>query len=313
MKLNKKAVAGVGLGVAALIGGTFAYYNQTISLDNPLSTGNYNTQFTEQFIPPTEELQPGQKWDKLVGAENTGDYPVLVRVKMEEKWVLKNGGEVTLKSSDDGFTAGTYNKDTGIFDADQVDDTDGKTEKDGKKDGTVVYKSIDTKNGWVDGGDGYWYWNGVLEKRDPENENSKSSAGPLMDFLVLANDIDLGNYTKTEYWAIADKNEEVSEIAENAWHRIDEPSPEKIQEIAEEHKDEIGNNETLFRKSVSALDEDAAGYADAKYTLTVTADFVQATTDAVKASWCANNDSIYNKLMSNLTNVKPDDAHIKNK
>lgn len=42
-KLNKKAAAGIGLGALALVGGTFAYYSQTASLDNPLSTGRYTT------------------------------------------------------------------------------------------------------------------------------------------------------------------------------------------------------------------------------------------------------------------------------
>ena len=42
-KLNKKAAAGIGLGALALVGGTFAYYSQTASLDNPLSTGRYTS------------------------------------------------------------------------------------------------------------------------------------------------------------------------------------------------------------------------------------------------------------------------------
>ena len=48
-KLNKKAAAGIGLGALALVGGTFAYYSQTASLDNPLSTGRYTTQLVESI------------------------------------------------------------------------------------------------------------------------------------------------------------------------------------------------------------------------------------------------------------------------
>ena len=33
MKLNKRIIAGIGLGALALIGGTFAYYNEEVSLD----------------------------------------------------------------------------------------------------------------------------------------------------------------------------------------------------------------------------------------------------------------------------------------
>ena len=48
-KLNKKAAAGIGLGALALVGGTFAYYSQTASLDNPLRTGRYTTQLVEDY------------------------------------------------------------------------------------------------------------------------------------------------------------------------------------------------------------------------------------------------------------------------
>ena len=41
-KMSKKATALAGLGVLAVVGGTFAYYNQTVSLENPLNTGHYD-------------------------------------------------------------------------------------------------------------------------------------------------------------------------------------------------------------------------------------------------------------------------------
>ena len=156
-KLNKKAAAGIGLGALALVGGTFAYYSQTASLDNPLSTGRYTTQLVEDYTPPTEDLKPGAKWDKNVGAENTGDYPVLVRISMKESWSYKGAADSykTILSASDLFNNGTYAG--GIFDAAQDNDTDGLTPE---SDGTVVHKNILTDAGWIDGGDGYWYWNG---------------------------------------------------------------------------------------------------------------------------------------------------------
>ena len=116
-KLNKKAAAGIGLGALALVGGTFAYYSQTASLDNPLSTGRYTTQLVEDYTPPTEDLKPGAKWDKNVGAENTGDYPVLVRISMKESWSYKGAADSykTILSASDLFNNGTYAG--GIFDA----------------------------------------------------------------------------------------------------------------------------------------------------------------------------------------------------
>ena len=161
-KLNKKAAAGIGLGALALVGGTFAYYSQTASLDNTLSTGRYTTQLVEDYTPPTEDLKPGAKWDQNVGAENTGDYPVLVRISMKESWSYKGAADSykTISSASDLFNNGTYAG--GIFDAAQDNDTDGLTPE---SDGPVVHKNILTDAGWIDGGDGYRYWNGVLEKK----------------------------------------------------------------------------------------------------------------------------------------------------
>ena len=39
MKLNKKVVAVANLGALGLVGGTFAFFYQTMSLGNPLGTG----------------------------------------------------------------------------------------------------------------------------------------------------------------------------------------------------------------------------------------------------------------------------------
>lgn len=83
-KMSKKATALAGLGVLAVVGGTFAYYNEKVSLENPLTTGKYENELIEDYTPPTEELKPGATLDKKVGAKNTGDYPVMVRIKMDE-------------------------------------------------------------------------------------------------------------------------------------------------------------------------------------------------------------------------------------
>lgn len=303
MKMNKKVAACVGLGVAAVVGGTFAYYNQTTSLENPLITGSYSNQLVEEFTPPADELKPGQKWDKKVGAENTGDYPVLVRIKMGEKWTLKDGKPVELESTDAGFNSGEYDPETGIFDANQNNDKDGSTDGDE----TVVHKimNVAPDSFWIQGTDGYWYWNNVLGTK----RSGSSSTDNLMEALVLATDIDLGVYEEKEWYAIAAKGTNASEIPETEWTEV--PDGKTILDIAEEEKEKLTSNMTIFRKSVSTLDEENAGYADAGYVLTVTADFVQATPDAVKAAWCTDDEGeyhedVYAELLEDLTNVYED-------
>lgn len=292
MKLNKKAIAGVGLGALALVGGTFAYYSQTASLDNPLKTGSHAESLVEEFTPPSDEenLKPGQRWDKVVGAENTGDYPVLVRIKMEEKWQRKAAdgsfdanatAYKTISSTEDGkkvdlFNNGIYDGTTKIFDAVQILDNDGVTPA---EDGTVMHKilNIGTVAGtWIDGGDGYWYWNGVLEP--------KTKTTDFMSELVLATDVDLGFYETTESYVIlsAEQLDENGKIPANVtpnWVTVEKGG--SIRDIT------VPENSKMFRKAESKLVTGKEGYADSNYTLTITSEFVQATKDAVEDAWKA--------------------------
>lgn len=302
-KLNKKAFAGLGLGALVLVGGTLAYYNETVSLDNPLSTGKYENQLVEEFTPPTENLKPGQSWDKVVGAENTGDYPVLVRVKMKEEWVRKNraNGEPaykTIESDSTLFNKGTYNATKGTFDAAQVDDKDGLTPA---GDGTVVYKNVLTNGDWVNGSDGYWYWNGVLEAKG----SSKSKTSSLMDKLVMAEDIDLGAYESKEMYAIAPDGSEPTNWVEceTLTDKNGDGEINILDLVATKDKDGnaitpqvvVGAGNKLHRKSESVITANK-GYADSIYTLTITSEFVQATPDAVSASWTGFNVNTLTKV-----------------
>lgn len=307
MKMNKKLAASVGLGALVLVGGTFAYYYETVSLDNPLSTGKYNTQLVEDFTPPTEDMKPGVNWDKVVGAQNTGDYPVLVRIKMDEKWEKKgvSGSYKALDSIADidkfnvvkGDVTGEYPAMT--VTADQVNDNDGLTPEDDK---TVVYKNILTNGGWIDGGDGYWYWNGVLEKKGAVDDqgNAMDKTNPLMNGLVMATNIDLGDYETSEWYVILDDDQEPDDTTE--WNDASTIQDNNEDGVADVRDITIPAGKKLFRKSESKLNTDAPGYSDSNYTLTITSEFVQATNDAVKEEWKITQDFITTKL----TNIELD-------
>lgn len=334
MKKNVKVLAAAGVAAVALVGGTFAYYTSTLTLDNPLDTGKDGSVLVEEFTPPTDDWKPGQSWNKDVYAANPGDYPVLVRIKMDETWSPKadneeagrKTGEAYMSLSSDKYgsfmaTEGKakYDAETHAFTANQLKDTDGEV----KGDDTVVYKNmvnVDSDK-WVYR-EGYWYWNGVLDE-DEETEM-------LLDSLVLATNIDLGHYITTEYyqiaedkpsfdpdnkegWTIAPWNEMKAELDKNT----DKEEANKTAELAAEimkwtdgtykndPKDLSGKladtKMKLWRASASELDKKAPGYADSYYTLTVTSEFVQANTDAVAAAWGEAFDS-WRK--DNLTNIK---------
>ncbi len=90
MRRNKKIAGVAGLAAIMVIGGTFAYFNQTMTVTNPFDTGKYDTNVVENFTPEDgDNWEPGAKVNKDVTVENTGDYDVLVRVKFDESWVNK--------------------------------------------------------------------------------------------------------------------------------------------------------------------------------------------------------------------------------
>lgn len=319
---SKKVLAGMGLGAMALVGGTFAYFNQRLTLDNPLSTGSYSTTLKEDFTPPTEDLKPGAHWDKKVGATNTGDYPVLVRIKMDEKWVRKSESAAYVERSSrtsDGKSSTIFNsaqlQNDGSYDATQVNDNDGLTPNDNSGEHSVIFKKLElsgdgSDSQWVDGGDGYWYWNGVLEKGNTTTN--------LLTGLEVATDIDLGKYLEKEYYQISDEEPDYADteagMAEEGWKAIsdltdlNQDSKVDIYDLVKKLEGDdtlIEDGKSVYRAHLSYLDAAAKGYADSNYTLTVTAEFVQATKDAVSETWEIDVDEY---LTNCLTNIEADEV-----
>lgn len=84
-KKYKKAVA--GLGALVLVGGTLAYFSQSTTVENDFQTGSYEGTTVEKFNPTDgDDWQPGAEVDKEVGARNTGDSALWVRIKFDEVW-----------------------------------------------------------------------------------------------------------------------------------------------------------------------------------------------------------------------------------
>ncbi|HIT41447.1 MAG TPA: hypothetical protein IAB60_04965 [Candidatus Caccovicinus merdipullorum] len=295
-KMSKKATALAGLGVLAVVGGTFAYYNQTVSLENPLNTGHYDNEVIEDYTPPTDDLKPGATIDKVVGAKNTGDYPVMVRIKMDEVW-RNADGDIIDRHSSEGLTA--FAAETGAsgeFTAQQIDDEDGDVSNSaGGEDNSVVRKNLTSSSKWTyNVNDGYWYYNEVLY--------SGEETGNLLDSITLASNIDLGKYIQKDYYYVGTSGMSQGDVTDNMWaeYTVSRDDDGRVNGITvggsaidDENNDGfydaidmaislgITDEQKLFRKNESLLDEDHTGYADANYTLTVTSQFVQATPDAL--------------------------------
>lgn len=247
MKKNKKIAGVAGLAAVMLIGGTFAYFNQTMTVTNPFDTGKYDSTVVEDFKPTDgDNWEPGAEVNKDVTVKNTGDYDVLVRVRFDEKWVNKTNSTWTKEN-------------TGMDDATKQEDaTDGQV----ALDGSVVAKTLN-KTDWVyNKDDGYWYYN--------KNLAARTDTGKFLDSVKLLEDADMGKYTVTNYYTEAETAPEKTEIG----------SDPATQWVA--YTGNVPDN-AKHSMAVTTQDPTAPGYSNADYTLTITAQTVQATNAAMNA------------------------------
>lgn len=260
---KKNLVAAAGLLGVAVVGGTLAYFNQTLEAENKFETGTYGTELVEEFTPPPTDWEPGAKMNKDVYVTNTGDMPVVVRVKFEEEW---KRGDATFKKNDSMVT---------VQEPSQGNPNDGYV----SPDGTVVKKIFESENWEYDTKTGWYYY---TSKIAPGAATTK-----LLDGVQLISDVDMGDFNKVKYYTTISKDKvdfrngkvylkgTETELGnakdnkpENGWVRYDE---------------EAVPAGSTFNKSVTEIKDGAKGYSDADYTLKVTAITCQATTDAVEA------------------------------
>ena len=241
----------------AIIAGSLAYWNQTHTIENPFETGGkFGSTIIEDFTPE-DEWQPGVNVKKTVRVENTGEQDIIVRVKMDEKWIRK---EETIPYKE--FKA-EPNGD--VYKIGQVDETDGLTEADN----SVVIKHFRQNSSWVDGGDGWYYYNTNLKK--------ETTTDNWLESVELLDTLDVGAYEVLHYVT----NDEVVD-ASTTW----EPYYPAIAAMPKE----VGGKPVLHSKAevVYKKDKDGndlIGYLNSDYTLTITTQTVQATKEALIATF----------------------------
>lgn len=249
MRKNKKIAGVAGLAAIMVIGGTFAYFNQTMTVTNPFDTGKYDTNVTEDFKPTDgDNWEPGAEVNKDVTVKNTGDYDVLVRVKFDEQWVNKDTKKAVAKN-EKGLNAT----------ASQVNPSDGLT----TGDYSVVAKKLNATNWVYNDADGYWYYKSNLK--------AKTDTGVFLDAVTLLENADMGKYTVTKYYTKAKDKPAETAIG-------DDPA---TQWVVYTDKEGLPNDAT-HNMTVTKQDPTATGYGNADYTLTITAQTVQATDAAMK-------------------------------
>lgn len=84
--MKKKAALGLaGLAAVAAIGGTWAYWNQNLSVNNEFKAGNFDSDIVEEF-KPEEDWLPGETVKKVVSVKNSGNVDMAVMTKITQKW-----------------------------------------------------------------------------------------------------------------------------------------------------------------------------------------------------------------------------------
>lgn len=295
MKGKKRLIGLAAVLGAAAIGGTFAYFNQTLTATNMFDTGTYDTELVEKFKPTDgENWEPGTNVNKDVTVKNTGSLPVVVRVKFEEEWVNKESGEVLYKMDTTvnkeklavGTPSDASNKFENVY---QGDDGDGKTGID--VDDSVVFKQMIPDGGWVyNPTDGYYYYTKKLagaEKADDGTEVIDETT-KLLDGVTLAENTDMGAYKEMKFYATTEErpdngSQDWIEFAKEGDAYV---STRKMSELVKAEGGFI-----TYMKSITELEApELAGYSNADYTLTVTAQTVQATDGAVQT--CFSEDTL---------------------
>ena len=95
MRNCKSLIALLLIAAMGIVGLTIAYFSNSTSIENKFETAEYGTEVTEIFNSP-DNWQPGDETQKILTVTNSGEVDEAVRIKVEEKWVSKNGEELPL-------------------------------------------------------------------------------------------------------------------------------------------------------------------------------------------------------------------------
>lgn len=270
-KKNLLALAGV-LAVCA-VGGTMAYFNQTMEAENVFDTGKFGSTMVEDFKPSEgQNWEPGATVDKVVKVVNTGDLPVVVRVKMDEKWVNKENGDLIKETSTTNVPSDGAKK-AGAAGANQLVTIWQENPEDGlwTADDSVVKKALSDSRKWIfNEADGYYYYADELGAGDPTEA--------FLQSVTLIENADMGQYKKVKYYTF-----EEDETTTN-WTEF--PKDENDNYVSEKDlKTVLGADDygkiKHFKSDI--VPGENPGYSNADYTLTITSQTVQATKQAVNA------------------------------
>lgn len=263
MKMNKKLLGVAGIGALALTGGTFAYFSQSSTIDNPFDTAKYGTVVYEDFKPQDgDDWEPGVEVNKDLYVKNTGDREVVVRVKFEDIW-SRGAEEFKRLDSTNSMTVYQVNPDDGETDGDQ----------------SVVHKFFANTDKWSSlQSDGYYYYKTKLA--------AGADTDKFLDSVRLDAETDMGKFMTQYYYTTNDSMPDIDpENMDSQWIELGDPKPATASEIQVPNK-------AKFTTAITKPEEGKIGYSDADYVLRITIETVQATDKAVANVFASAPDEI---------------------
>ena len=97
----KLIVSLAAMAAIVIVGGSFAYFSQELSASNIFLTGKYDTDISEEFIPPAD-WQPGVEIPKEVRIKNNGNVDVVAVAKLTESCIRREDVFITGYTTKDG-------------------------------------------------------------------------------------------------------------------------------------------------------------------------------------------------------------------
>lgn len=261
---KKSVIALTGLLALALIMGSWAYFSQMSTVENPFDTGEYGSTIIENFKPKDgENWIPGVEIDKEVYAINTGDVDLIVRARLDETWTRKDATSPYKDSENDPYDVYTPYQDSA---------TDGLTDDDK----SVVNKNFSASTNWIDGGDGWYYYAVNLEKGE--------TTDMWLGSVQLLEDADMGLIETIKYVSASNDTDESNWV----WFEYTGSMPKYIDASGNPvEEDDADAHEVLHNKVETAYANDNGtdllGYSKSLYNLKVTIQTVQPTQEALDA------------------------------
>ena len=178
--MKKKIIAVcliVALAAIAVVGGTLAWFTDTDDATNTFTVGNVDITLTEpnwagSGSQDAPEVYPGEPLAKDPTVENVGANPCFVRIKVTGLDCLAPASNITYR-------------------------TDYKTGKLG--------------DNWVDGGDGYFYYNKVLAAGE--------TTDALFDQIVMPTDLENGD-AESEFNVVVTAEAVQAQGAKASWSAV---------------------------------------------------------------------------------------------